>query len=108
MSEDNQEEKMLPVTKSSYNREASGEHHKKQSTSDKPGGTNRSDTRIFSPLAVPRLYVTIGHYWYLFKRLTAALTRRFYRFEHIVSYSSGKVVAKSETHAVSKFPMRIP
>src|SRR5262245_39135731 len=38
MSEDNQEEKMLPVTKSSYNREASGEHHKKQSTSNKPAG----------------------------------------------------------------------
>src|SRR5262249_37042080 len=26
-------------------------------------------TRIFSPLSVPRLCVTIGHYWYLFKRL---------------------------------------
>jgi ribosomal protein L20 len=31
----------------------------------------RPDTRIFSPLAVAGLYVTIGHYWYLFKRLTA-------------------------------------
>jgi hypothetical protein len=52
------------------------------------------DTRIFSPLAVARLYVTIGRYWYLFKRLTALSARRFYLFEHIVSYSSGKVVAK--------------
>jgi hypothetical protein len=51
--------------------------------------------RIFSPLLVARLSVTIGHYWYLFKRLTAVLAGRFYRFEHIVAYSSGKVVAKS-------------
>src|SRR5262245_21259784 len=28
-------------------------------------------TRIFSPLAAPRLCDTIGHYMYLFKRLTA-------------------------------------
>src|SRR4030095_5567822 len=53
------------------------------------------DTRIFSPHAVPRLCDTIGHYWYLFKRLTAFSAGRFYRFEHIVSYSSGKVIAKS-------------
>ena len=52
------------------------------------------DTRIFSPLAVPGLCVTIGRYWYLFNRLTALSGGRFYRFEHIVSYSSGKVVAK--------------
>src|SRR5215510_234673 len=48
----------------------------------------------FSPLTVPRLYATIGHYWYLFKRLTVVSAGRFYRFEHIVSYSSGKVVGK--------------
>src|SRR5262244_2887700 len=48
-------------------------------------------TRIFSPLTVPRLCVPIGHYWYLFKRLTAVFGARFYRFEHIVSYSSSKV-----------------
>src|SRR5262245_38088184 len=52
-------------------------------------------TRIFSPLAVAGLCVTIGRYWYPFKRLTALSAGRFYRFEHIVSYSSGKVVAKS-------------
>jgi hypothetical protein len=35
-------------------------------------GQNRTaDTRIFSPLTVPGLCVTIGRYWYLFKRLTA-------------------------------------
>jgi hypothetical protein len=58
-------------------------------------GQNRTaDTRIFSPLAVAGLCVTIGRYWYLFKRLTAVSAGRFYRFEHIVTYSSGKVVAK--------------
>jgi hypothetical protein len=30
-----------------------------------------TDTRFFSPLAVAGLCVTIGRYWYLFKRLTA-------------------------------------
>jgi hypothetical protein len=54
----------------------------------------RADKRIFSPLTVPRLCATIGRYWYLFKRLTAVSVGRFYRFEHIVSYSSGKVIAK--------------
>ena len=47
------------------------------------------------PLAVPRLCVTIGRYWYLFKRLTALSAGRFSRFEHIAADSSGKVVAKS-------------
>src|SRR5262245_57137429 len=62
------------------------------------GNDNRTrpDTRIFSPLAVPGLCVTIGRYWYLFKRLTASTAGRCYRFEHIVTYSSGKVVAKSD------------
>ena len=46
--------------------------------------------------AVAGLSVTIGRYWYLFKRLTAVSAGRFYRFEHIVAYSSGKVVAKSD------------
>jgi len=36
----------------------------------------------------------IGRYWYLFKRLTAVFAGRSYRFEFIVAYSSGKVVAK--------------
>src|SRR5499433_779792 len=53
------------------------------------------DTRIFSPLTVAGLCVTTGHYMYLFKRLTAVSAGRFYRFEHIVTYSSSKVVAKS-------------
>jgi hypothetical protein len=58
-------------------------------------GQNRTaDTRIFSPHTIPRLSVTIGRYWYLFKRLTAVSAGRLYRFEHIVTYSSGKVVAK--------------
>jgi hypothetical protein len=58
-------------------------------------GQNRTaDTRIFSPLTVPALCVTIGRYWYLFKRLMLLQVGRFYRFEHIVPYSSGKVVAK--------------
>ena len=54
------------------------------------------DTRIFSFLAGAGLYDTIGRYVYLFKRLTPVLASRFYRFEHIVSYSSGKVVGKVE------------
>src|SRR5215510_13795850 len=57
--------------------------------------TRAPATRIFSPLAVPRLCVPIGHYMYLFKRLTAVFGARYYRFEHIETYSSGKVVAKS-------------
>src|SRR5262249_43900491 len=52
------------------------------------------DTRIFSPLTVPRLCVPIGHYWYLFKRLAAVSDGHCFRFEHIVTYSSGKIVAK--------------
>jgi hypothetical protein len=52
------------------------------------------DTRIFSPLAIPGLCVPIGRYVYVFKRLAAVFGVRFYRFEHIVSYSSSKVIAK--------------
>ena len=51
-------------------------------------------TRIFSPRAGAGLSVTIGHYWYLFKGLRTVFGARSYRFEHIVSYSSDKVVAK--------------
>ena len=41
-------------------------------------GQNRTaDTKIFSPLAVPGLCVTIGRYVYLFKRLTALSAGRF-------------------------------
>ena len=58
-------------------------------------GQNRTaDTRIFSPLPVAGLCVTIGRYWYLFKRLASVRSHLIYRFEHIVAYSSGKVVAK--------------
>jgi len=52
------------------------------------------DTRIFSPLTGAGLYDTIGRYMYLFKRLTLLLAGRFYRLEHIVTYSSGKVAGK--------------
>jgi hypothetical protein len=59
-------------------------------------GQNRTaDTRIFSPLAVSRLCVTIGRYWYLFKRLTGRFRVDFTDSKDIVTYSSGKVVAKS-------------
>ena len=61
---------------------------------------NSNDTRIFSPLAVAGLCVTIGRYWYLFKRLTAVSAGRFYRFEHIVAYSSFK--AHSKQRAISR------
>ena len=39
---------------------------------------------------------------YLFKRLTAVLASRFHRFEHIVSYSSGKVVGKVSARRYSE------
>jgi hypothetical protein len=52
------------------------------------------DPRIFSLVTVAGLCVTIGRYWYLFKRLTAVSAGRFYRFEHIDTDSSDKVVAK--------------
>src|SRR5262249_1105541 len=55
-------------------------------------------TRGFSVL-LPRLCVPIGHYWYLFKRLTAVSGGRFSRFEHIVAYSSFK--AHSKQRAIS-------
>ena len=64
-------------------------------------------TRIFSPLAVAGLCVTIGRYVYLFKRLTAVPAGRFYRFEHIVTYSSGKVVAKSKVWNVSRIDVSV-
>jgi hypothetical protein len=58
-------------------------------------GQNRTAaTRIFSPLSVAGLCDTIGRYVYLFKRLTAVRAGRFYRFEHIMTYSSGKVAGK--------------
>jgi hypothetical protein len=60
----------------------------------------RPDTRIFSPLTVPRLCDTIGRYWYLFKRLATVAHPHFHRFEHIATNSSGKVVAKSEQHSL--------
>jgi hypothetical protein len=51
-------------------------------------------TRIFSPLAVAGQCVSIGRYWYLFKRFTAVSAGGFYRFEHIVSYSSWQSCSK--------------
>src|SRR5215510_7091602 len=65
------------------------------------------DTRIFSPLTVAGLCVPIGRYMYLFKRLTAVSAGRFYRFVHIVTYSSGKVVAKSAKRSLKKICVRI-
>src|SRR5215831_16607528 len=60
----------------------------------------RPATGIFSPLAVAGLYVTIGRYWYLFKRLTPVSAGRFYRFEFIETDSSFK--AHSKQRAVSR------
>jgi len=50
--------------------------------------------RIFSSLTGAGLYDTIGTYVYLFERLRAVSAGRFYRFEHLETYSSGKVLAK--------------
>src|SRR5262249_62374901 len=53
------------------------------------GAHNRiqPDTKIIDSLAVPRLCVPIGHYWYLFKRLTAGFVAWYFRFVKIVVYS---------------------
>jgi hypothetical protein len=59
-------------------------------------GQNRTaDTRIFSPHIVPRLCVTIGHQMNEFNSFCWLRCETIDRFEHIVAYSSGKVVAKS-------------
>jgi hypothetical protein len=52
------------------------------------------DTRIFSPLTVPRLCVTIGRQVNEFNSFCWLRDESIYRFEHIVANSSGKVVAK--------------
>src|SRR5262249_30364464 len=73
--------------------------------------TESNPTRKLSILLPYRVWekacVPIGHYWYLFKRLTAVSSRRFYRFVHIVTYSSGKVVAKSAKRSLKKICVRI-
>ena len=38
--------------------------------------------------------VTIGHHWYLFKRLTRVSAGRLYRFEQIATHSSFKALSK--------------
>ena len=59
-------------------------------------GENRTaDTRIFSPLTVPGLCVTIGRQLNESKRLSALRTRSIFRSKHIAANGSGKVVAKS-------------
>jgi hypothetical protein len=58
------------------------------------GSAQTPDTRIFSHLAVARLCVTIGRYWYLSKRLTAVGRPSSYRFEHIETDSSFKAHSK--------------
>src|SRR5262245_43139368 len=62
--------------------------------------TTPADTRIFSSLPVAGLCVSIGRYWYLFKRLTSISAGRFYRFEHVETDSSFK--AHSKQLAVSR------
>ncbi len=58
-------------------------------------GQNRTaDTRIFSPETVPGLCVTIGRQVNEFNSFCCLRYEPIYRFEHIVAYSSGKVVAK--------------
>ena len=42
-------------------------------------GQNRTaDTRIFNPHTVAGLCVTIGRYWYLYKRLNGGLSRSIF------------------------------
>ena len=73
---------------------ASSTHPPRMRADNHQVGSDPSARKIFSPLAVPGLCDTIGRYWYLFERLTAVEVSRFYRFEHIETYSSGKVIAK--------------
>jgi len=55
-------------------------------------GENRTaDTRIFSPLTVPGLCVTIGRQLNESKRLSALRTRSIFRSKHIAANGSGKV-----------------
>ena len=58
-------------------------------------GRNRTaDTRIFSPVVVPGLCVTIDHQLNELKRLKRLRDRSNYRLEHMGTNSSGKVVTK--------------
>ena len=54
------------------------------------------DTRIFSPLAVGDYVCRYRSLLVSIQAFNGGLSRRFYRFEHIVTYSSSKVVAKSK------------
>jgi len=56
-------------------------------------------TRIFSPVVVPGLCGTIGRQLNVSKRLKQVSNRSNYRFEHIVTNSSGKVVTKYDATA---------
>ncbi len=58
-------------------------------------GNRIADTRIFSPLTVPGLCVTIGRQLNESKPLSALRTRSIFRSKHIAANGSGKVVAKS-------------
>ena len=59
-----------------------------------PGDRIELPTRGFQFSCRTGLCDSIGIYVYPFKRLTPVFGGPFYRFEHIVSYSSGKVMAK--------------
>src|SRR5437870_2406277 len=97
---------MAKQKKMELNRDRGGSNWLNPKVRECGQGQNRTaDTRIFSPHAVPKLCVTIGRYWYLFKRLTAVSAGQFYRFEHIVADSSGKVVAKSANITRFEAPM---
>jgi hypothetical protein len=70
----------------------------RETANNTAAASNLHDTRISSPHAIARLCVTIGRYWYLFKRLTPVSAGQFYRFEHIVSYSSFKALSKQASY----------
>jgi hypothetical protein len=52
----------------------------------------RTDTKIFSLLMLAELSVPIGRQLNEFKRIKSRRFRSIYRFEHIDTNSSGKVV----------------
>jgi hypothetical protein len=56
--------------------------------------TGRTDTKIFSLLMLAGLSVPIGRQLNEFKRITPLHHRSIYRFDHIDTMGSGKVVTK--------------
>jgi len=62
-------------------------------------GIKPPDTRIFSPLAVPRLSITIGHQMNEFNSFLPLRSHSIFRFPHIATNSSFKAHSKQRAIA---------